>query len=142
VGDAVTVTLNLPSPLLTLLEDRATLTGKSTEVVAAQLLQFIVQELRDLPPGTRLLSLSGPTIEALEQILGGGSLLNAADLQKKVERLAGISFLHCRLPFTPNQLEQLGERAARQGMTVEQLVNRTAPRIYEHFFNMLERTTQ
>jgi hypothetical protein len=136
------ITLDIQPELLARLEDRATLTGKTPEQVAAQFVQFAEQELRSLPPGTRLLVVPGPILSHLESILGGGSLLHAPDLLKKVERLAGISFLHVRLPFTPNQLEQLGERADRQGLSVQQLVDRTAPRIYEHFFNLLERSTQ
>lgn len=135
------ITLDIAPELLSRLEDRGTLTGRTPEVAAARLLEFTEQELRNYPPGTRVLTIPGPTIEALETVLGGGSLLNHADLQKKVERLAGISFLHVRLPFTPNQLEELQSRAERQGLTVQQLVDRTAPRIYEHFFNMMERTT-
>lgn len=141
-GAPMRLTIDIPDETLARLEDRATRMGKTPEQEAARLLQFAEQSVRDLPPGSRLLVVSGPTIAALEPILGGGSLLNAQDLQKKVERLAGISFLHCRLPFTPNQLEELGQRAERQGMTVQTLVDRTAPRIYEHFFNMMERSTQ
>ena len=92
-----------------------------------------------LPPG-RVVVVGGEILEILETILGGGSLLNAPDLRKKVERLAGISFLHVRLPFTPNQLEALKEKAERNSLTVEQLVNRTAPRIYEQFFDLVERS--
>lgn len=93
-----------------------------------------------LPPSGRVVVLSGAVLQTLEEILGGGSILNQEDLQKKVERLAGISFLHCRLPFTPNQLEALVEKAERNSLTVEQLVERTAPRIYEHFFDLVART--
>ncbi len=91
------------------------------------------------PPGGRALILDAEALQKLEEILGGGSVLNPEDLQRKVERLAGISFLHTRLPFTPNQLEALQEKATRQGLTVEQLVNRTAPRIYEQFFDLVAR---
>lgn len=91
------------------------------------------------PVSGRVLVLGAEELHQLEAILGGGSVLNPQDLQKKVERLAGISFLHVRLPFTPNQLEALAEKAARQGFTVEQLVNRTAPRIYEQFFDLVAR---
>lgn len=133
--------IDISPELMTLLDERATLAGKTPEVVAAQLLAFAVKETRDLPQGTRIMVVGGKPLERLEQVLGGGSILNQGDLQRKVERLAGISFMHVRLPFTPNQLETLGERAQRQGMSVQQLVDRTAPRIYEHFFNLMERTT-
>ena len=92
-----------------------------------------------LPVLGRTLIVDGPALETLERILGLGSLLNQADLVKKVERLAGISFLHVRLPFTPNQLEALTEKAARNSLTVDQLVERTAPRIYEQFFDLVAR---
>ena len=69
----------------------------------------------------------------------GAAPMPEADLLLKVERLAGVSFLHCRLPFTPNQLEALAEKASRNSLSVEQLIERTAPRIYEHFYDLVER---
>ena len=89
-----------------------------------------------LPEG-RILHLSGDVLEKLEGILQGGSLLNQEDLLRKVERLAGVSMLHVRFPFTPGQLEDLTVRAERQGLTVEQLIDRSAGRIYEQFFNLV-----
>ena len=109
---------------------------KDLEVVAANLAKAASNHL---PPAGRYLVVSGDTLNTLETILGGGSLMNQADLQKKVSRLAGISFLHIRLPFTPNQLEALAEKAARNSLTVDQLVERTAPRIYEQFFDLVAR---
>lgn len=100
--------------------------------------QWLDRALKTLPVG-RALVVQGEILDRLEATLGGGSLLNEADLAKKVARLAGISFLHVRLPFTPNQLEELAEKAKRNSLTVEQLVNRTAPRIYEHFFDLVAR---
>jgi len=91
----------------------------------------------DPPAGGRTVPLNGYELEQLEAILGGGSILHAPDLLQKVQRLAGISCLHVRLPFTPNQLEALAVRAERQGQTIEQLVERAAPRIYEQFFNLI-----
>lgn len=115
---------------------RAHRSGRSPEYVAAALLQLGTQTL---PDSGKLVTVTGETLEQLEIILGGGSVLNQADLLQKIERLAGVSFLHCRLPFTPNQLEQLADKAARQGLTVQQLVDRTAPRIYEQFFDLMAR---
>jgi len=118
------------------LQEISDATRKDLETVAQVKLKAGVSLL---PPG-RVVVVGGETLEVLESILGGGSLLNAPDLRKKVERLAGISFLHCRLPFTPNQLEALKEKAERNSLTVEQLINRTAPRIYEQFFDLVERS--
>ena len=36
--------------------------------------------------------------------------------------------------------EALAEKAQRNGLTVDQLIERTAPRIYEHFFDLVART--
>lgn len=136
----IRLSLDLSPELITLLEDRATRTGQSVKHLATRLLQFATRETRDVKEGTRMLLVSGVALDGLETILGGGSLLNQGDLLKKVERLAGISFLHCRLPFTPNQLEELAQKAERNSLTVEQLVTRTAPRIYEHFFDLVARS--
>lgn len=121
---------------LTQLQARADAQRRDLELCASALVR---DAAKVLPISGRAVVLSGETLEALERILGGGSVLNGADLQKKVERLAGISFLHVRLPFTPNQLEALKEKAERNSLTVEELVNRTAPRIYEHFFDLVAR---
>lgn len=119
------------------LQDRATAQHRDLELVTQQLLALAS---RALPASGRVVVVSGEALQTLEAILGGGSILNEGDLQKKVERLAGVSFLHVRLPFTPNQLEALAEKATRNSLTVEQLVERTAPRIYEHFFDLVERS--
>lgn len=133
------IRLEIPDDLYTLLADRAARTGQPLELVASHLLQFVAKETKAIPPGARILLVAGEILETLENILGGGSVLNQGDLLKKVSRLAGISFLHIRLPFTPNQLEQLEEKAKRNSLTVEQLVHRTAPRIYEYFFDLVAR---
>ena len=101
--------------------------------------RLVAQAVKLMPERGRVVVVTGSTLTALEQILGGGSVLHEADLLLKVERLAGVSFLHCRLPFTPNQLEALAEKASRNSLSVEQLIERTAPRIYEHFFDLVER---
>lgn len=113
------------------------------DAIRADLEQVAEKTLRaglSIPLGQRSIGLTGDVLETLEKILGGGSVVGPEDLQRKVERLAGISFRHVRLPFTPGQLEALKEKADRQGLTVEQLVERTAPRIYEQFFDLVVRS--
>ena len=107
----------------------------SPEEAARYLLAAAVQSL---PAHGRFTVLHGEALEALERILGGGAIVSGADLLKKVERLAGISFHHVRLDFTPGQLETLQERAAREGKTVERIVEQMAPRIHEQFFNLVD----
>lgn len=118
------------------LQQRADDQRRDLELTTARLVQSAA---RLLPFQGRAIVVQGAALERLESILGGGSVLNHEDLVQKVERLAGISFLHVRLPFTPNQLELLTEKAARNGLSVDQLVERTAPRIYEQFFDLVQR---
>lgn len=133
------LTLVLPDEAATALELRALAANKPVEVMGTRL---VLAALTLLPEGGgRVVVLTGEVLQTLENILGGGSLLNAADVQKKVERLAGVSFEHVRLPFTPNQLELLAEKAARNGLDVRTLIERTAPRIYEQFFDLIARSS-
>lgn len=128
--------IKVDDPTLQALQARADGTRQDLDLVAARLL---AQATRLFPAGGRIVVLSGDALQEVESLLGGGSILNGTDLQRKVARLAGISFLHIRLPFTPGQLEMLAEKAARQGLTVEQLAERTAPRMYEQFFDLVAR---
>jgi hypothetical protein len=125
--------VNVSEESLELLQSQADAVRRTPEDIAA----IRLRQGLTLPVTGRALVLSGDDLDTLERILGGGSLLNSGDLRKKVERLAGISFLHLRLPFTPNQLELLAEKAARNGLTVEQLAERTAPRMYAQFFDLV-----
>jgi hypothetical protein len=77
---------------------------------------LITAALTLLPPAGRCVVVSGEPLDQLEAICGGGSLFHGPDLLHKVSRLAGISFQHVRLPFTPNQLEALAAKAASQGL--------------------------
>jgi len=130
-----TVRVPLPEASLERLYAVAAHQGRDLETAAGLML---AASLVSLPAEGRYTVLGGPDLLALEDLLGGGSILNATDLRQKVERLAGISFQHVRLQFTPGQLEQLLERATRQGKSVEQLVEQMAPRIHEQFFGLID----
>lgn len=98
----------------------------------------LIAALSSLPVQGRYTVLEQADLIKLEDILGGGSILNGADLLAKVQRLAGVSFEHIRLQFTPGQLEELGRKAERQGKSVAQLVDQMAPRIHEQFFGLID----
>ena len=108
---------------------------QNAEATAARILQEAIRQ--KLLPGQRMIVLGPKEIDALESLVSGGSVLNGMDLVAKVGRLAGISFHHTRIQFTPGQLEDVARRAASNGLTVDQLLERTTPRIYEMFFNLL-----
>jgi hypothetical protein len=130
-----TMRIEVADDALEVLDRASQRSALAPELIASRTLR---EALAVLPVGGgRAVVVSGAALERLGEILAGGAVLNQDDLVKKVERLAGVSFLHARLPFTPTQLEELAARAARQGLTVQQLVDRAAPRIYDTFFNMI-----
>lgn len=120
---------------LTHLDRHANAQQRDVESAAGHLLAAAAVSL---PSVGRYAVVHGVDLEAIERILGGGSVLNGDDLYTKIQRLAGISFQHVRLEFTPGQLEEVQRRAERQGLTVEQLVARMVPRIHEQFFNLID----
>jgi hypothetical protein len=125
----------LPAPFMDRLHRAAQTLDRDLETAAAMVL---ANGLASLPLQGRYAVLDQPTLQALEDLLGGGSVFNGADLLEKVKRLAGISYHHVRLQFTPGQLEDLQEKARRQGKSVEQLVEQMAPRIHEQFFGLID----
>ena len=132
-----TLRVTLPDPSMDKLYERTKFApGGDLELTASKVL---MAGLTMLPAeGGRVVVLTGDDLRALEELLGGGSILNSPDLRQKVERLAGISFQHVRLQFTPSQLEQVQEKARRQNKSVEQLVDQMAPRIHEQFFGLID----
>lgn len=134
---ASTIRVFLPQFAMEKLQDVAREQGgdRDLETAASQMLSTA---LSALPASGRFAVINQKEIQVLEDILGGGSVLNGQDLLRKVQRLAGISFGHVRLSFTPGQLEDLARKAERQGKTVEQLVEQMAPRIHEQFFGLID----
>lgn len=116
------------------LHDLAALRGHDLELTASQVL---MAGLDSLPTHGRAVVIDQATLQGLEAILGGGSILHQQDLTQKVHRLAGISFGHVRLDFTPGQLEEIDSRASRLSMTGEELIRRTARKMEELFFTHL-----
>lgn len=107
-------------------------TLSASEVMAAQLDRF-----KDVDPIDRIVIVDTKRRGALEEILGGGSLMNAEDLVVKVKRLAKIEIGGIAVQFTPGQLEELKNRAARNRLSVQELTQRTVRGLSENFFNAL-----
>jgi hypothetical protein len=130
----VTIRVQVNEDGMTRLHDLAVARGKDPEAVAHEILRAA---LKDLPTDGRYVVVSGLDLEGLETILSGGSVLNALDLLRKVERLAGITFNNIRFEFTPGQLEEIQRRAERLGLTAEELCRRTVRKMEELFFTHL-----
>ena len=101
--------------------------------------EIITRQLRStagVSPMGRTVVLGIHTLELLEERLGGGPLVDSADLAQRFTRLASISFEGIDLKLTPNQLAELQRRATRQGKTPAQLIEAIAQVICRDFFDV------
>lgn len=101
-------------------------------VIEAQLARYA-----DVDPRDRAILVRGEARDALEAILGGGHLTDAADLVAKVQRLADIQIGQIRVRFTPGQLEELKSRAERNGISVAEETRRIVRDMEAMFFDRL-----
>lgn len=110
--------ITIPDEVAALYEPYAAAQGRSLdEVLTAQLTRFA-----KLEPGKRAIILGPKHIEALETMTGRLPLRDAADLQKRVDDLAAVTFSHIRLDFSASQLAEIAHRAERQGRPAAQIV--------------------
>jgi hypothetical protein len=130
-----TLRVALTDPAMDELHARAQVANKDPETLAARTLEGALRVV--LPRSGRYVVVEAADLDVLEQIFSGGSVLNSQDLRQKVERLAGISFGHVRLDFSPGQLEEIARRAERQGLEPEELIRRCAKKMDELFFTHL-----
>lgn len=80
------------------------------------------------------LTLSQADRELLEKTTGVGSTRSAADLVGACQRLARIKIGTITIPFTPGQLEEIQQRAAKRGQTVQQTMQAIVDRIQDEIF--------
>lgn len=74
-------------------------------------------------------------LEALLPANPGPSIPSASDLVRRVEMLASMQIGEVKIPFTPNQLEELKRRAERNGKSLQEYSEDTAMRIGSLFFD-------
>ena len=101
--------------------------GRTLEsVIESQLDRF-----SPYPPGQRTLALN---VDTVQKALGGLPLRDGADLLKRIEDLAGITFHNIRLDFTAGQLEELQRRAEREEKSVDELARSIVEQLNRQFF--------
>ncbi len=123
--------LSIPDELYSDYQSRAKGERKSTiELILAQLRRHL-----DTPITQRHITLTGAVLEAVETLVGGGSLTSPEDLVEKIQRLARISLGDIRLKFSPVQLEEIATRAQKQGKTPEQVCQDIVDQMAGQFFN-------
>lgn len=108
--------ISIPDDLYDALKARH---GTATATEAA--LVRALEALAKLPRG-RTLTLDADQLGALEPILGSGSVLDGADLVRKVRSLAEFTVGHITLDFSASDLNRLRQRAARRDVTLEAYV--------------------
>lgn len=125
--------ITLPDDLYDRYETEAIETGHPIE----RILEYRLRHGLDVSPAGRFLVVANGALEALEKKLGGGNLLSAGDLVKKVDRLAKIEFGHHEIPLTIGQMEEIAWRARKQGKTVGEVIAGMWARISTEFFRFV-----
>lgn len=80
------------------------------------------------------LLLPDPMQARLERTLGIGSTRNAEEICLAVERLADIRIGAVRVDFTPGQLEELARKAAKNGISIAEEVQRVVDHLSSEVF--------
>lgn len=91
--------------------------------------------VQDYPVRDRVVIIGSEARDQLEQLFGGGGLVNAEDLVDKVERLAALGIGELRTNFSPGQWEELKRRCERLGVPVEEEAQRIVTKVSELFFD-------
>jgi hypothetical protein len=131
----VRVTLNLPDDLYALYAEEAQ--ARSTggrKVTVEHLLLGRLQLAVTLDPTQRHLLVHAPTLERLEQKLGGGHVRSETQLADRVERLARVRFGDYEIQLTPAQYEEIAFRANKQGRTIDEMLKLTWQHLQQEFF--------
>ena len=100
--------------------------------------QWIEQQLGRVTPYSvrdRVVVIGPEARDALEDLLGGGSLQSDVDLVAKVRRLAVLEIGTLATTFTPGQWEELQRRCARLGVPVAEEAQRIVTKVSELFFD-------
>lgn len=119
------------------LEETVQTHGDSTailEVIADRLKRAV-----SLRPNSRYILLTDAARDAMENLLGGGSLKSADDLLTRVSRLAQIRFGDRVLKdLTPGMYEELALRAEKQGKTLDQMLDEAWRVFTRDFFTLVK----
>jgi hypothetical protein len=83
----------------------------------------------------RVLVVGAAARDALEALLGGGSLLTDAALVERVRRLAVLEIGTLHTTFTPGQWEELQRRCERLNLSMEREAQRIVTKVSELFFD-------
>jgi len=122
--------LTIPDDVAEVYEGYARAQGKTTdELMVAQLTRFSAYE-----PGKKAIVLTPAVHDALIECLFGTPLKDGADLLKRVQSLAGLSFHHLRLTLSEQQLHELQTRSERQGKDVKVLLAEMAQLVLRDLF--------
>lgn len=95
----------------------------------------LLEATKHTTPGVPMLVLNLAQLTTLAEALGRPTqLLSFTDILASLSRLAGLSFGHLRMDFSPGQLEELQRRADREQMPVAEYAVRVVRSITNGFF--------
>ncbi len=104
--------------------------GSPIEVVPAEVLAELYEPF---PEGEIILS--PEHITRIAKVLRFGATKTAADLTKAVEQMAAIRIGGIKVEFNPAQVEELKNRAAKRGWTVEKYMQYLVDRFTQDLWN-------
>lgn len=124
------VTLTLPDDLAADYTEEATERGwKIEDVLTERLLRA-----SELDPRHRYVIVVGRVRDQLEKRLGGGHLMDANDLYRKVDRLAKIRFGQHEIILSAGQMEEMVFRSNKIGKSIDQMLDEMWAKISQEFF--------
>ena len=92
-----------------------------------------------MQPMTRAVIITGRERERVEELLGGGMVKDPADLVQKLEGLVSIKIEGVEVNFSAGEKQELSIYAAKNGITVQEAVERTVHGMRGQFFNYVTR---
>jgi hypothetical protein len=98
---------------------------------------MLVEEARAAiaaPAPTAGLALTPAETDQIAVALGLGARPTAGSILAAIDRLAAVRIGDIRVPFTPGQLSELQQRAAKRGRTVEAELQAVVARIQDELF--------
>lgn len=132
-SSSTTIRVTIPDPILDGLEADVARTGRSLDAVVTERLR----PTTGFRLGDRLLILDASTRAPLEDLLG--PLPNAQELVKAVRNLVTFSLQDVKLTLEPWQIEEIGRRAARNGTSMQEEMDKAVKLVREMAFHGIPR---
>lgn len=110
------------------------LQAEQPKLPLAKILTDKLKLTKGLKSSDRLLILSGKSLRAVEELCGLGSTVTPEALVTSLQRKLTATWGGAHIPFSPAELTELAERAARNRRTLDQEIQEQIHIFYELLF--------